>query len=492
MENNKVETASPTTEQNNKQLEDQNKTVTNQKQAQTPQVSDKNQEYSVNITNIDDSTGQTLYGTDSFKAKAGDKSHRIYTGYAGYKLMNPEALEGYEVQYPAFGHANLVVPDHDVNLTLHFAPLAPTTVEYVDTDGNLLTKFSDSSKASTSKSPYSDQDGIEDSKFMARAIDIPGYELVSDPVVEKPITQVSTKDDLNPMIIKFVYKKVAKNAEQGLPDGGGTGITGVGEDYGINWSKLPGGVSIDLVNKTYGDNSFEKHIAEKYSNEIPKDGELELNQLAICDLVRREDIKSLQAGVRHLIKHRRANRFLGGSIDGLDEICRQIETMDSTLLSWYNKVECGIFEFKRHSLEKEIDYFILNVRNVNSAFLAVELIVFPAEEKKKELREVIHRNYSDEKGYAFSTLTGKSGKNGAYENYSVVHYNNASLKADKIYEIVSCLEWNILNELASYIPFLLHVQGIMPPRMEMFYTNIDYFENNCEGTGKYKRRKEKI
>ncbi len=230
----------------------------------------------------------------------------------------------------------------------------------------------------------------------------------------------------------------------------------------------------------YGDNSFEKHIAEKYSNEIPKDGELELNQLAICDLVRREDIKSLQAGVRHLIKHRRANRFLGGSIDGLDEICRQIETMDSTLLSWYNKVECGIFEFKRHSLEKEIDYFILNVRNVNSAFLAVELIVFPAEEKKKELREVIHRNYSDEKGYAFSTLTGKSGKNGAYENYSVVHYNNASLKADKIYEIVSCLEWNILNELASYIPFLLHVQGIMPPRMEMFYTNIDYFENNCE------------
>ncbi len=260
VENNKVETASPTTEQNNKQLEDQNKTVTNQKQAQTPQVSDKNEEYSVNITNVDDSTGQTLYGTDSFKAKAGDKSHRIYTGYVGYKLMNPEALEGYEVQYPAFGHANLVVPDHDVNLTLHFAPLAPTTVEYVDTDGNLLTKFSDSSKASTSKSPYSDQDGIEDSKFMARAIDIPGYELVSDPVVEKPITQVSTKDDLNPMIIKFVYKKVAKNAEQGLPDGGGAGITGVGEDYGINWSKLPGGVSIDLVNKTYGDNSFEKTI----------------------------------------------------------------------------------------------------------------------------------------------------------------------------------------------------------------------------------------
>lgn len=106
----------------------------------------------------------------------------------------------------------------------------------------------------------------------------------------------------------------------------------------------------------YDDNSFERYKAEKYSNEIPKNGELELNQLAICDLIRREDIKSLQAGVRHLIKHRRTNRFLGGSIDGLDEIYRQIETMDSTLLSWYNKVECGFFEFKGSFLEKEIDF----------------------------------------------------------------------------------------------------------------------------------------
>ncbi|WP_336526694.1 hypothetical protein, partial [Bacteroides acidifaciens] len=103
--------------------------------------------------------------------------------------------------------------------------------------------------------------------------------------------------------------------------------------------------------------------------------------VAPCTLMfRREDIKSLQAGVRHLIKHKRANRFLGGNIDGLDKICRQIETMDSTLLSWYNKVECGIFEFKRHSLEKEVDYFILNIWNVNSAFLAVELIVYLTEE----------------------------------------------------------------------------------------------------------------
>lgn len=138
------------------------------------------------------------------------------------------------------------------------------------------------------------------------------------------------------------------------------------------------------------------------------------------------------------------------------------------------------FRIQRKFFRKRNRFFILNIRNVNSAFLAVELIIFLTEEKKEELRQIIHSNYSDEKGYAFSLLTGRSEKTGAYKNYSVVHYNNASLKADKIYEIVSCLEWNILDKLASYIPLLLHSGGIMPPRIEMFYTNIAYYEKNDE------------
>ena len=35
----------------------------------------------------------------------------------------------------------------------------------------------------------------------------------------------------------------------------------------------------------YGKNSFVKYMAEKHSNEIPKDGKMELNQFIICDLV---------------------------------------------------------------------------------------------------------------------------------------------------------------------------------------------------------------
>ena len=43
--------------------------------------------------------------------------------------------------------------------------------------------------------------------------------------------------------------------------------------------------------------------------------------------------------------------------EGLDEMCSRIDEMDSTLLSWYEEVKCGVFGFKRTSLESMVDYF---------------------------------------------------------------------------------------------------------------------------------------
>ena len=81
------------------------------------------------------------------------------------------------------------------------------------------------------------------------------------------------------------------------------------------------------------------------NNAIPENSFLNLDTIIIADLIHREDIKKLQKGIRQLLKKRRTTRFLYGHNDGLDEICSRIENMDSTLLSWYEKVECGIFEF---------------------------------------------------------------------------------------------------------------------------------------------------
>lgn len=212
------------------------------------------------------------------------------------------------------------------------------------------------------------------------------------------------------------------------------------------------------------------------NNAIPENYFLNLDTIIMADLIHREDIKKLQKGIRQLLKKRRTTRFFYGHNDGLDEICSRIEHMDSTLLSWYEKVECGIFEFKGHQLESSIDYFSINICNVNSAYLALEFYVHLSERKKKELDKLIKCNYYEKRGYAFSTLTGKSNKTGAFENYSVVRYNDDSLKADRIYELISCIEWEFLEELSSSFPFVLHKNNIMPPRIETYYTNIDYYD----------------
>ena len=101
-----------------------------------------------------------------------------------------------------------------------------------------------------------------------------------------------------------------------------------------------------------------------HNNSLPENHFMNLRTIVTADLVHREDIKELQKGIRHLLKTRRTNRFFNFHTDGLDEICNRLEKMDSTLLSWYEKVDCGIFEFKGHRLESTIDYFTVSICNI--------------------------------------------------------------------------------------------------------------------------------
>ena len=268
----KTDTIVSSTSQNNSTeatTDDKNKASTtvaadvNKKQTTDTTTENQDKKIKIKITGIDDYDGSTLYGKldDSFKAdQVGINSNDyVFYNYVGYKLMNPEALDGLDLKYKGYGHGNLIVPDHDVDITLHFAKLANTKVEYVDTKGNVLAQHTDPSNASTSESLYSSEDGIHTSRILARAIDIPGYELVSAPEVTKGVTQVATKDNPNEMLIQFVYKQIAPNAQEGLPNGGGTEING-STQHGIDWSNLPGSVNIDLVNPTYGVNHFEQTV----------------------------------------------------------------------------------------------------------------------------------------------------------------------------------------------------------------------------------------
>lgn len=183
--------------------------------------------------------------------------------------------------------------------------------------------------------------------------------------------------------------------------------------------------------KSNYDNIFEcDHWGLRDDNSLPDDSVFDMYSIVVADLIRREDINQLQKGIRVLLQKRRSNRFLTAPIEGLDEICKRIEQMDASLLAWYNVVECGVFEFKNHPLEKIIDYFTVKICNVNSGYLSLVFDIKLKSGKKEELKNIIENNYYETRGYAHQTLTGKSKTTGAFKNYFVARYNDNSLKAD--------------------------------------------------------------
>ena len=216
------------------------------------------------------------------------------------------------------------------------------------------------------------------------------------------------------------------------------------------------------------------------NNSIPKDGYLCLNSFIVADLIRREDLDKLKIGVKRLLLKYRSNRFIYMNQDGLDDICSKIEHLDSTLSQWYYNVECGFFEFNKHPLEASIDYFSLTISNLNSAFLSVQFEIHMAKQKSKQLNDIICSNYQDKRGYASPSLTSSTKESGALKTYLVIHYNEDALKADKIHEFLSMIEWDFMETLKTLFPFVLHKGGIMPPRIETYYTNIDYREMHRE------------
>lgn len=220
------------------------------------------------------------------------------------------------------------------------------------------------------------------------------------------------------------------------------------------------------------------HFNLRYDNSLPDNAFFDMYSVVVSDLIRREDIKQLQKGVRLLLQKRCSNRFLVAPIEGLDEICKRIEQMDESLLAWYNVVDCGLFEFKNHPLENVIDYFTVKICNVNSGYLSLIFVIKLKNDKKEKLKRIIDNNYYETRGYAFQTLMGNSKTTGAFKNYSVTRYNDNYLKADKIYEFICYIEWEFLEELSSLFPFVFHNKNVSPPRIEVYNTNIDWRDDN--------------
>lgn len=137
---------------------------------------------------------------------------------AGYKLMNSEVLNKY-FYFDKQGNACLKkgITTQDININLDYASLSPIKIEYVDVDnGHILASIVLDSFWMTPESLQhraGDKKAPDASRYEAAAINIPGYKLVSEPVLKGKITGQTRNSlaDPNYVYLTFKYKKVVKN-----------------------------------------------------------------------------------------------------------------------------------------------------------------------------------------------------------------------------------------------------------------------------------------
>lgn len=205
--------------------------------------------------------------------RPGDNVYQIFKApVAGYKLMNPEVLDQY-FTFNQMGFATLKegIADQDINITLDYAVLSPIKVEYVDVDnGNVLASMVLHSYWMSTESPAhqaGDEKAPDASRYEGAAIDIPGYELVSEPVLDGQITGQTQNSltDPNYIHLTFKYKKVMENddAETTTPDKDGTGAVIVDD-----WTTLPGSFSVQGVYGTRVDGDGNGDVEKKTSDLI--------------------------------------------------------------------------------------------------------------------------------------------------------------------------------------------------------------------------------
>lgn len=149
--------------------------------------------------------------------RPGDSVDQEFT-VAGYKLMNSEVLNKY-FYFDKQGNACLKkgITTQDININLDYASLSPIKIEYVDVDnGHILASIVLDSFWMTPESlkhRAGDKKAPDASRYEAAAINIPGYKLVSEPVLKGKITGQTRNSlaDPNYVYLTFKYKKVVKN-----------------------------------------------------------------------------------------------------------------------------------------------------------------------------------------------------------------------------------------------------------------------------------------
>lgn len=208
-----------------------------------------NQVYKVSVKAVDVTTGATPVtysasfnynfrnnGIFTEEGKTGTTLYSFGMPPIGYKLLNPDILAENFIMDGNMGK----IKDKDVDITLEYAPISPILVRYVDEDsGEVLSTSSVGANTSTTASYaylHGDKTNVATSKFVLRAIDIPGYQLDDQPTFEDTYNNVQSKGNLNYQIHTFKYKKIMDNPNP-KDSHKGSGAQ-YGEYFGPEWSTI--------------------------------------------------------------------------------------------------------------------------------------------------------------------------------------------------------------------------------------------------------------
>lgn len=200
--------------------------------------------------------------------------------------------------------------------------------------------------------------------------------------------------------------------------------------------------------------------------------------LITSDLILREDLSSLKDGLEKLIRSFYTHK-IRGTMHATEEILADLDKMDN-LNKWsYSSICAGSFDFERHkNLQKIISNFFLNIKQINSSYLAVEARIFFSEEYSHTLQDIINSDLDKQEVLLTPVLYWNKKKSGAKTGVTYSTTHSISHKGDAIYEKMIEVKWHFFTFLNRYFPTLLHRLDVAPPSVLFFETNIDYRETS--------------
>ena len=202
--------------------------------------------------------------------------------------------------------------------------------------------------------------------------------------------------------------------------------------------------------------------------------------LLTSDLVLRDNIASLKKGLVRLLRELSTHKYY--TIDrSFDDVIKTIETMDDTLTWSSQSTLIGMFDFEPHKrLSTKISDFELYIKQVNPSYFAVEFRICFTPEYTELLQKKIDSNIEGRKTYVTSGFSRSKKKSGGRKILSLCEYNEASQKADAIYESITSIKWQFYEQIQKYIPTVLHTMNYVPPGIIFYQINIDYWDESAK------------